>query len=95
MCYYILPSSGIPIARSLIQQNSPEKRTTEAVKQELSQLDESIKNKLKVNDNIYRKHDAPDYVGDKHELIGDTPHFEPIKEDTPEADEWDPESFDK
>jgi hypothetical protein len=95
MCYYILPPSGIPIARSSVQPVSPEERQTDNVIQELAMLDDSIKNKFgnPIKEDIpdYFSHDGqenmpPDYT---------TPQFEPVEEGVPEADEWDPESFDQ
>jgi hypothetical protein len=39
ICYYILPSSGIPIVRSLVQAVSDADKMINELKQELQQLD--------------------------------------------------------
>jgi hypothetical protein len=46
MCYWILPQSGVPIARSTVQTITADELKTEIVKRELAALDSAIKLKL-------------------------------------------------
>jgi hypothetical protein len=93
MCYYILPSSGIPIVHSTIQPITKEEQMTDTVKQELVSLDEAIQNKL---GKPSQDEDVPNYFEHEQETPDHiTPEFEPVEESMPEADEWDPDSFDK
>jgi hypothetical protein len=91
MNYYILPLSGIPIVRSSIQAITPEERLKDAFKNELKKLDAAIHNKYPIEnpDNI------PDYFSHEQDYDYTTPHFDPVEEDTPEEDNWDPESYDQ
>jgi hypothetical protein len=92
MCYYILPASGIPVACSTVQPVSPEERTIEEIQQELAALDNAIHSKL--GEPI--KEDLPDYFNPDGDIPDHlTPQFDPVEESVPEADDWDPESFDK
>jgi hypothetical protein len=94
MCYYILPASGVPIARSSVQPINPEEQQVESVIQELTQLDNSIRDKLgMVIDDI------PDYFSDNADENGlqdhISPQFNPVEDSVPEADTWDSESYDQ
>jgi len=92
MSYFILPQSGIPIAWSSVQPITSEEKQTIAVQDELKELDEAIQIKCKSI--------KPDEVSNffSHQFNEDdynTPQFEPVEEDIPEADNWDLESYDK
>jgi hypothetical protein len=91
MNYYILPLSGIPIVCSSIQAITHEERLKDAFKGELKKLDAAIHNKYPIEnpDNI------SDYFSHEQDYDYTTPHFDPVEEDTPEADNWDPESYDQ
>ncbi len=46
LCYWILPESGVPIARTTIQAVSKEELTTDRFKQRLSEFDNNVQDKL-------------------------------------------------
>lgn len=46
MCYWLLPDSGIPIARTTIQLITPEELETEKVQAELKVFNDKLNNKL-------------------------------------------------
>ncbi len=46
MCYWILPKSGIPIARTTIQAVNEQEMATDEIKQQLSALDQIIAEKI-------------------------------------------------
>jgi hypothetical protein len=94
MCYWILPESGVPIVRSMIQSITTEKWATEEVQLELTSLDNSIKRKLgdpHEDDSVYTYDlNDPDVNNDEiPEHI--TPEFSPVEPEAsmPEADDWD------
>jgi hypothetical protein len=91
MCYYILPASGIPIAQSTVQPISSDQRMQDEVKQELLELDKAILQKFGEPE----RDDLPEYFDNTQSPDYITPSFEPVEEAMPEADDWDPESFDK
>jgi hypothetical protein len=47
MCYWVLPKSGVPIARSTVQELPKELYTTEDFKEELKTLDTALTSMLK------------------------------------------------
>jgi hypothetical protein len=91
MSYFILPQSRIPIVRSSIQPITSEEKQTITEQDELNHLDEAIKIKCKsikpdeISNFLLHQFNEDDY---------NTPQFEPVEEDIPEADNWDPESYD-
>ena len=100
MCYYILPASGVPIVRSSVQPLLDADRTTDAVKEELFNLDLMIKEKIGDKTN-----DMPDYFSDSYidTQEGDAefdPHydasaaFDPIPQEETN-NEFDPEILDE
>jgi hypothetical protein len=97
MCYWVLPASGIPIARSSVAPISPEEHMQTAVCQELLSLDEQLQSKLHAagNDDI----NTIDFFDFQMDNTDDTDHitpeFEPVEDSTPDADEWDHDAFDK
>jgi hypothetical protein len=80
MCFWIIPSSGIPIARSTIQKISPNDLMTDQVKMEIQQLDQAL------NDNV--KSDNQEafllYHNDRYEE--DIEEDEPIEPDAQAPD---------
>jgi hypothetical protein len=60
MCYHILPASGIPIARSSVQQVTEADKIFDEVQQELHALNQAINEKLGSYDEI-KADDALDY----------------------------------
>jgi len=93
MTYFILPSSGIPIVRSSVQPISTEEKQVLSVQEELKALDDIIESKFRT----IKPTETPDFFSHEYDLEDDskTPQFEPVEEDIPEADNWDPESYDK
>lgn len=91
MCYYILPASGIPIAQSTVQPISSDQRMQDEVKHKLLELDKAILQKFGEPE----RDDLPEYFDNTQSPDYITPSFEPVEEAMPEADNWDPESFDK
>ncbi len=65
MTYYILPLLGIPIIRSSVQAITPEERLKDAVRDELRELDNAIRNKYPMEhpDNV------PDYFSHENSNI--------------------------
>ena len=95
MCYWILPASGIPIARSTITPISHEDHTLEEVKQELITFGQKIKSKYSKDDEEDINpidNQIPDN-NDEYDAI--TPEFRPVEESTPEADNWDHDAYDQ
>jgi hypothetical protein len=92
MNYFILPQSGIPIVRSSVQPVSLEDKQVISVQEELKALNEAIENKCK----SIVPSEVPDYLSHEfHDMESDTPQYDPIEEAVPEADDWDPETYDK
>jgi hypothetical protein len=91
MNYYVLPPSGIPLVHSSVQTITPEECLIDAVRDKLKELDAAIRSKYptKNPDNV------PDYFSHEQDQEYSTPCFDPVEEDIPEADDWDPESYDK
>jgi hypothetical protein len=98
MCYYILPISGVPIARSSVQPVTDAEKNTEEVQQELKMLDQAI----------YKKFGSPETQGNgmpdyfNLDMITDnmaanddpfTPQFEPMEDGVPDA--CDPDILDQ
>lgn len=86
MCFWIIPSSGIPIARSTIQKISPNDLMTDQVKMEIQQLDQDL------DDNV--KSDNQEafllYCNDRYEE--DIEEDEPIEPDAQAPDKEDIET---
>jgi hypothetical protein len=82
MCYHAVPISGIPIARSYVQQVTEADKMTDKVHQELQTLDQAITEKL----GSYKDEYTPDYfdlqvIGDDLQDNGDvTLHFDLVEE---------------
>jgi len=102
MCYWILPASGVPIARSTVQPISKVDRDSEEVKMELKELDAAITSKLvnqaemdELERNVVVIPDYLRYHDDDDDAL--TPHFDPIEPEAemPEADAFTHEEYDK
>lgn len=98
LCYWVLPSTGIPIARSTDQPIADSDKSDEQVQAELVALDKAIQEKL-VHGEISNDLDILEYLcyedGDEEdEHI--TPQFEPVDKDAvmPEADVYSHEDYD-
>jgi len=97
MCYWVLPISGIPLARSSVQHIPPEYLSTDDVQQELSALDKVLTEKfgdpVKSTDESL-EYDINDPAMDNEAV---TPLFEPMEPESamPEADLWDAEAYDQ
>jgi hypothetical protein len=91
MCYWVLPKSGIPIARSTVQEIPKEYHSTDVFKEELKRLDTILYEKI----GAPIKDEESSY--DINVPIEETPVYKPWEPESsmPEADEWEPESFDK
>jgi hypothetical protein len=98
MHYWVLPISGIPIARSTVTPIPPEYLSTDEVKQELGALDKVLIDKFgePVKD---EDHNTPEYDVNHPELDdeAETPLYEPIEPEAsiPEADQWDAKAYDQ
>jgi len=84
MCYYIIPKSGIPIVRSMVQHIEESLRMTEEVKQELQAFDQNKEEKHGTFDTT-KQDDLPDYfkgAADNREIDDDieTLHGNPAGE---------------
>jgi hypothetical protein len=97
MCYWILPQSGVPIARSTVQTITANELKTEVVQQELASLDDAIKVKLgahhnddnpKIDLRLYMEDD------DENDNVFDTEPFEPEAR-IPDVDVFEPDQYDE
>ncbi len=97
MCYWVLLKSGIPIARSTVQEIPREHRETPDFKEELKTLDEVITSKL--GEPTKFENSEPDKFYDINAPIDldETPVYDSWEPESsmPEADEWEPEAFDQ
>jgi hypothetical protein len=95
MCFWILPKSGIPIARTTVQPVTNDELQKEEVKSELQAYDEAIKTKL--GNTIDGKPFEIDSDALQNELDDVDDEFETIEPqaEKPEADDYDEETFDK
>jgi hypothetical protein len=101
MCFWILPKTGIPIARTTLRAISEAELQTDAVQQELHSYDQAIQRKL--GDHLTTESDSSFEV-DSTELDktlanvsdDDDGHFAPIEPDAerPDLDEYDEETLD-
>jgi hypothetical protein len=93
MCYWILPTSGIPIVQSTVQPITEEQHRIDETKHKLTSLDEQILNKLGESFD-----DDPLYdLNNLNITAEDLPdsqyaQLEPLSS-MPEAYEWDTEAF--
>ncbi len=96
MCYWVLPISGIPIARSSVQPIPPEDLTTDDAVQELAALDKRLTEKF---GEPIRSEDLSEYDINNPDIDNEyiTPLFEPMEPENamPEADLWDAEAYDQ
>jgi len=96
MCYWVLPISGIPIARSSVQPIPPEDLTTDDAVQELAALDKILTEKF---GEPIRPEDLSGYDINNPDIDNEyiTPLFEPMEPENamPEADLWDAEAYDQ
>ena len=95
MCYWVVPKSGVPLARSTVQNIPREYYSTEFFQEELKELDAALITKF--GEPV--KPDDPS-VGDTYDInapILETPLYEPWEpeDQMPEADEWEPETYDQ
>ncbi len=92
MCYWILPHTGIPIARTTIQAITPEELQTLEIQQQLEKYDESIAIKLDALQDelqhikIYREDEPDDIIDDDMPM---EPEAQTRDVDTIEADAYD------
>jgi hypothetical protein len=98
MCYYILPSSGIPIARSTVQAVTEADKMQEEVRQELARLEINIKDKIGSNEPGTNHEQIPNYfelyTPEEDDEIN-TPSFEPQEDVVPDSGDFDPEILDQ
>jgi len=93
MCYWVLPSNGIPMACSTVTPIKPEEQILDSVQQELAQHNQAIIDKLGGTTADSGEEENPLDKDDEDDHITHT--CEPIQENIPDADEWDHEAFDK
>jgi hypothetical protein len=95
MCYWVLPKSSGPIARSTVQPIPPEYLTTDDAREELEALDKVLI--AKYRDPI--KSEMAEYDVNSPDLEAEdiTPLYDPVEPDAsmPEADQWDTEAYDE
>jgi hypothetical protein len=95
MCYWVLPISSGPIARSTVQPIPPEYLTTDDAREELEALDKALI--AKYGDPI--KSETAEYDVNSPDLEAEdiTPLYDPVEPDAsmPEADRWDTEAYDE
>jgi hypothetical protein len=99
LCYWILPISGIPNARSTVQAIPQEYFSTDLARQELNELDQALVNKLgapvATSKSIEYDVNNPDTKDEVDET--ETPYYTPFEPEAlmPEADQWDAEAYDQ
>ena len=100
LCYWILPASGVPIARMTVHPFSDEDRRDPAIKERARTYDEAVKAKL--NGERTEAAQEPESIWDQdgEDLSSnndDDDGFEPYehKVEMPEADDFTPETCDK
>ncbi len=92
MCYWILPVSGVPIARTTIQKISNEDLKTEAVKAKLKDLDRSLHGKF--NDECDVITPFQFYRQDVPEDLDDDEVYE-SESSIPNEDDIEPDAYDE
>jgi len=98
MCYWVLSKNAVPIVRSTIQSIPDDEQLMETFKAQAQLLDDKIVSKFgepPSEDAIhtYILNDPNDEEGPEHI----TPEYAPMEPDVkvPDADEWEPESYDQ
>jgi hypothetical protein len=107
MCYWVLPESGKPISRSTVQPLTSDERGTEEYRQQMAAFDRAIKERLEVvtaDDTSKGKRkpgdettvDIPAFLRDTDDPEW-TGEYQPLEPEAamPEADDFDPEAFDR
>jgi hypothetical protein len=100
LCYWVITSTGNPIARSTIQQIPREYFDTDSAKEELAALDKALHERFgkpisDSDDEVYDLNITTGSCKDGDDAIA--PLYEKVEPEaaTPDADSWDPEAFDK
>jgi len=98
MCYWVLPKSGTPIARSTVQEIPREYLVTPDFKEEFKTLDEVLINNF--GEPVSDTNDSPDpesetFSYDINAQLLETPLYEPMELESSmsDVDEWEPEAF--
>jgi hypothetical protein len=94
MCYWILPPSGIPIARTTVQAISKEELLTDEVKEMICKYDEEIVIKLKDVDDTADIGELRLYLEDEEDDEIDNEPFEPEAR-TPNVDNFEADTYDE
>jgi len=104
MCYWVLPKSGVPLARSTVQAIPREHSVTADFQEELKVLDEALVENFgdpvsyeSPKGNEEDKECAYDINGPSEVDMLETPTYEPLEPESsmPEADDWEPETYDQ
>jgi hypothetical protein len=99
LCYWVLPRSGVPIARSTVQSIPQEYFSIDAGKTELQELDQAISSKLGDPITLAKPSEYNVNNPDLEREWDDaqTPLYNPVdpKASMPEADQWDAEAYDQ
>jgi hypothetical protein len=97
MCYWVLPKSGVPIARSTAQEISKAFYSTEDFQQKLNILDTAIIAKFGEPVSSKEENDDNNQGYDINAPILETPQYDPWEPESqmPVADEWEPEAYDQ
>jgi hypothetical protein len=88
MCYWVLPSSGVPIPRTTIQDISKEEQQSEMFRQKLQAFDERISMKLNRDLKLYRVDEDSEDANCEYQPI--EPEVTPV-----DVDEIEPDSYDE
>ena len=99
MCYWILPESGVPLARMTIQAITTDEMSTTEVQEGLKAFDKSLLAKIGDSvaaDDVPEPMQGPIHPEDEDDDALEAGEFEPFAPSLamPEADEFDPEVFD-
>ncbi|MGH3055829.1 MAG: hypothetical protein ACRDL7_12725, partial [Gaiellaceae bacterium] len=96
MCYWILPPSGIPIARTTVQDISEQELLTDDVTNQIKAYDKQVEEKI---GNAFVHDDVRDLLQQDNDRssISDEDDFDSyeIAADMPEADTFDEDTYDK
>lgn len=99
MCYWILPASGVAIARTTVQKISPDEMATDTVRAALQQYNQGIRDTI--GDSVADDNAPPPALGlvpqahflQDEDVDDDFTPFEPAAT-MPEADEYDADAYD-
>jgi hypothetical protein len=92
LCYWILPKSGISIARTMIQAITREEAEVDVVRKQIDELDQAIYDKLQVTEDDLSHLKLYHEDGDQDNKLNDTPQQAVV---TPDIDHIEADAYDE